>query len=110
MTKHKKSVSASTQVRFIVVATGPDGGRIAQLAQEIAGEDPFSRRVVRRGDADFPSAAQIAQWTAGTSDAGDIGAVVLHRDGALSEVLAVLDAENPAAVTEAFLDAFGGAA
>jgi hypothetical protein len=93
------------QVRFIVVATGADEGTIADLAQQIAGEDPFSRRVVRRGDVDFPSDAQIAQWTAGTPNAG---AVVLHRDGTRSEVLEIGDAENPATVTEAFLDAFGG--
>jgi hypothetical protein len=107
MTKHKKSFfSAGTQVRFIVVATGVDEGRIAELAQEIAGEDPFSRRVVGRGDPDFPSAAAITHLTAGTPNPG---AVVLHRDGTPSAVLDVGDAESPAMVTEAFLDAFEGA-
>jgi hypothetical protein len=98
---------ATGQVQFIVVATGADEAAITAAAQEIAGENPIGRRVVKRGDPDFPSDAQIAQQTAGTANPG---AVVLRRNGTLFEVLDVEDAQNPAAITEVFTHAFGGGA
>jgi hypothetical protein len=101
------ALTATAQVRFIVVATGPDEAAIAAAAQEIADENPIGRRVVRRGDPDFPSAAEIAQMTVGSPAPG---AIVLRRNGTVFEVLDVEDAQNPAAITEVFTHAFGGVA
>lgn len=98
--------AAGVAVRFIVVATGADETGIAQVAAAVASDNPIGRKVVRRGDPDFPSQAQITQLTAGVADPG---AIVLRPNGTLFEVLDVEDAKNPAAVTEVFAFASEGA-
>ena len=92
-------------VRFIVVATGSNEQAIIDLAEEIAGSNSVGRRVVKRGDADFPGDAQISQLTGGAANSG---AVVLRPDGTVFQVLTVQQARNAATVTRAFAFAAGG--
>lgn len=97
-------VAAFAQVRFIVVATGSNEAAIAELAEEVAGSNPAGRRVVKRGDSDFPSDEQIGELTGGAANAG---AVVLRPDGTVFQVLTVQQARNAATVTRAFAFAAG---
>jgi hypothetical protein len=95
---------AFAQVRFIVVATGNDGAAILALAEEVAGDNPVGRRVVKRGDPDFPSAGQLNQLTGGAANSG---AVVLRPEGTVFRVLTVQQAKNAATVARSFAFASG---
>ena len=51
------AVALNQPVRFCVVAAGAAGAQIETAARAVAGLNPFGRRVVIKGDADFPDAA-----------------------------------------------------
>lgn len=99
------SFTLSSVVRFVVVAAGADGEAIRTVANAVAALNPFGRRVVAPGDADYPSAAQIASWTAGTASPG---AVVLTPGGAPSKVLTISQAQKDLLVDAAFANAAAG--
>jgi len=92
--------SLAHPVRFCVVATGAQGKSIAEKAREFADLDLIARRVVVVGDPDYPSSADIQQWTANTPQPG---AVVLRPDGSLYKVLDVTKAADGLWIESAFV-------
>ena len=85
---------------FVVVATGRLGRRIAELAQEHAEFDPDCRRVLRPGDAKYPSPAAIA-----ASAARDAAAFVVNGSVEICAVLDQYQAVDEAWVEDAFVRA-----
>lgn len=95
-------VSMVHPVLFCVVAGGPDGDAIRQVAEPVAADNPFGRRVVVPGDAGYPAPQDVATWTAGVAEPG---AVVLTPGGAFFKVLTVKQAKSEMVVDKAFADA-----
>lgn len=98
-------VSILHPVLVCVVATGPDGKAIEQVAKAVAADNPFGRRVDASGAADYPSPQEIAAWTAGVVAPG---AVVLTPSGALFKVLTISQAKSAMVIDKAFADAAAG--
>jgi hypothetical protein len=92
----------SKPVTLYVLAPGAAGRKIRSVAQAVAAENPLGRRVVLRGDADYPNATTIKGWTA---DGAAPGAAILSPDGSLFKVLGVRRAKRPTTVEKAFAEA-----
>jgi len=94
MYEHATSDPAAT---LIVLADGHLGRNIARLAQRHADFDPDCRRVLRPGDAVYPTSSSIVPWKEHGA-----AALVVNAGG---EVCALLDERQ--ATTEAWIeDAF----
>ena len=92
-------------VRMCVVETNANRDNIETVGRtNVAQTDPIGRKVVVEGDSDYPSDAQMQQFTAGLADPG---AVFLRNNGALFTVLDGVDAQNDTVVDFSFASAAG---
>jgi hypothetical protein len=90
-------------VRMCVVETNANRDNIEAVGREnVAETDPIGRKVVVEGDADYPSDAEMQQFTAGVADPG---AVFLRNNGALFTILDGVDAQNDTVVDFSFASA-----
>lgn len=90
----------SHNATFVIVADGPLGRRIADLAQQHAEFDPDCRFVLRPGDARYPAPAAVATWSGRGA-----AAFVINGFGEICAVLDDRQAIGEAWVEDAFLRA-----
>jgi hypothetical protein len=90
-------------VRMCVVEANANRNNIEAVGRNnVAQTDPIGRKIVVEGDADYPSDAEMQQFTAGVRDPG---AVFLRNSGALFTVLNGVDAQNDTVVDFSFVSA-----
>src|SRR5262245_35412765 len=87
-------------VSFCIVASqAQDQQDIFAVASATARVNPFGRKVLRPGDAGFPSAQQISQAVGNMQNPG---AIVLRANLSVFVVLKVNEAKNGAIVEDSF--------